>query len=477
MRVVAMVRNVRRVGRTALLLTFAAMVAVGLVSPERALADNGPQIATATTQDLLSPVRGLSVIWRGRTISALPFRIRLLDQASPLAYSLDIRRPVAYGDSWTGISLGSPANRQARSQSQLGVVNPLIAEAIARGDVTAAKPPQLAKTNLELAARQVAIWASANGLRLDRKAVPNGALRRRAEKLLAGTKGIQVPLQAASHSVGIFVQNTTANTVQLVVTIALDPNLHPSQPQNIDVYLDGVRCHIRTRALTHIYQRSNGTYYADQPIPLSSSTHSTAIAEVDLHRNTQVVEATANWVNVISAPGLVMGGAGAAPPLVTAENAVLNFSTSTQLDPSKYNSPEQLLNNAGTAFLTTLPGWFVWVILLIALYVVARLGRGVDYVLAAGYRRFRPKPEPSPVAKVDPAAVEVEAATENEAIRAGLLALNLTKPEDVQITILQSSPSQDDDTDIPVRVRLTRPARKTVEGAAAARRLPAPRQP
>ena len=350
-----------------------------------------PQVATATTQDLLSPVRALSVIWHGRTISALPFRIRLLDQASPLAYSLDIRRPVAYGDSWTGISLGNPADRQARSLSQLGVINPLVAEAIARGDVTAAKPPRLAETNFELAARQVAIWASTNGLKLSRKVVPNSGLRRRAAQLLAGTKGIQVPLQAASHSVGIFVQNTTANTVQLVVTIGLDPNTHPSQTQNIDLYLDGVRCHIRTRALTHIQQRSNGTYYAGRPIPLSSSTHSTDIAEVDLHRNTQVVEATANWVNVISAPGLVMGGAGAAPPLVTAENAVLNFSTTTQLDPSQYNSPEQLLNNAGTTFLTTLPGWFVWVILLIALYLVPRVGRGADYLLVAGYQRFRPK--------------------------------------------------------------------------------------
>ena len=141
MHVVAVVRSVGRFGRFAVSLTFVSMAVVGLFSSERALADNGPQVATATTQDLLSPVRALSVIWHGRTISALPFRIRLLDQASPLAYSLDIRRPVAYGDSWTGISLGNPADRQARSLSQLGVINPLVAEAIARGDVTAAKPP------------------------------------------------------------------------------------------------------------------------------------------------------------------------------------------------------------------------------------------------------------------------------------------------------------------------------------------------
>jgi hypothetical protein len=46
---------------------------------------------------------------------------------------------------------------------------------------------------------------------------------------------------------------------------------------------------------------------------------------------------------------------GAVP--VTAEAAVLNFTSTTQLDPSDYTNPEQLLNNVGTAFLTTLPGW------------------------------------------------------------------------------------------------------------------------
>jgi hypothetical protein len=466
----------RRLGKVVFSCAFVLVALAGLASSGRALADDGPQVATATTQDLLSPVQGLSVIWQGRTVSALPFRIRLLDQSSPLAYSLDIGRDVAYGDSWTGISLGSPTDQQARSLPQVGILNPLVAEAIARGDISAPKPPHFATTDFELAARQVAIWASTNGLRLNPKTVPNGALRRRAERLLADANRVRsVPLQAASHSVGIFVQGTTANTVQLIVTIGLDPNTHPTQPQNIDLYLNGVRCPIRTQAVTSIQQQSNGSYYAERPIPLNPSTNSTAIAKVDLHRNTQVVEATANWVNVISGPGLVMGGNGAAPPLVTAENAVLNFSTTTQLNPSQYNSPEQLLNNAGTAFLTTLPGWLVWVILLLALYFVPRVGRGIDRLLATGWRRVRPKPKQSPLAKVDPATVEVEAATEDEAIRIGLLALHLTRPEDVEITILHAPSNQADESGIPARVRVMRHAGTAVE--AAAPQLPAQRQP
>lgn len=422
----------------------------------KALADDAPQLATATTQDLLDPIPGLSVVWHGKPVSALPFRIRLLNQASPLAYSLDIRRPAAYGDSWTGISLGRPADPEDRSLPSTGIANPLIAEAIARGDAPAGKPPVRATSNEELAARQVAIWASTNNIPLTPKTVPNAALRRRARQLLAGVTGIQVPLQAAYHSVQISVQDTTANTVQLAVTVGLDANTHSTTPQHIDLYLDGVRCPIETQAQTHIARRSDGTYYAGRPQPLDPKTHSVDVAYVDLDRNTEVVDATATWVNVISDPGLVMAGVDAAPPLVTAEPAVLNFTTTTQLDPSRYANPEQLLNNVGTAFLTTLPGWAVWVVLLLALYLLPRVGRIIDTAVTGAYRLARPKPKETPQAAVNPETVEVEATTENEAIRVGLLALKLAAPDDVIIKILQKSGNSLPGTDIPVRVRLTR---------------------
>jgi len=278
----------------------------------------------------------------------------------PVETALDIRRRAAYGDSWTGISLGRPAHEKDRSLSSIGIANPLIAEAIARGDAPADKPVVSATNNEELAARQVAIWASSNKIALTPQTVPNAALRSRAKQLLAGATGFKFPLQAADHSVQIFVRDTTANTVQLAVTIGLDANAHLSTTQRIDLYLDGVRCPIRTQAQTNIERRGDGTYHAGQPKPLDPKTHSTDVAEVNLDRNTKVVDATATWVNVISDPGLVMAGAGAAPPLVTAEPAALNFTSTTRLDPSDYTNPEQLLNNVGTAFLTTLPGWAVW---------------------------------------------------------------------------------------------------------------------
>ena len=447
-------RNYARAARgcALLLAVLACVLAVGLFVCGTARADGGPQIATAATQDLLDPVRGLSVVWHGKRVSALPFRIRLLDQASPLAYSLDIRRPAAYGDSWTGISLGSPADPQARSLPAIGIPDPLLAEAIARGDAPAGKPAVPAATDKELAARQVAIWAATNSLALTAKTVPDTALRRRARQLLAGAAGISVPLQAASHSVQIFIRDTTANTVQLAVTIGLDPNTHLLSTEHIDLYLDGVRCPILTRARTHIVRGSDGTYHADQPVPLDATTHSVDVAEVDLDRNTKVVDATADWVNVTSEPGLVMAGAGAGPPLVTAEPAVLNFTTATQLNPSDYTNPGQLLSNAGTAFLTTVPGppVVVLVILVLALYVLSRAGRIADAVVLWIIRR---KPKEAP--QVPPAAVEAEAATEDQAIRAGLAALNLTRPDEVVVTILQA-PHGPPGTGSPARVRLAR---------------------
>jgi hypothetical protein len=453
----AVTRRARAARRLALLLAVLACVlggSLGLFGT--ALADDGQQVSTATTQDFLDPVRGLSVVWHGKVVSALPFRIRLLGQASPLAYSLDVRRPAAYGDSWTGISLGRPGDPQDRSLAAIGIANPLVAEAIARGDAPVQDSPTLATSNEELAARQVAIWASTNNLPLTPKSVPDAALRRRAQQLLAATAGLAVPLQAASHhSVQIFVRDTTANTVQLAVTIGIDPGTDLTIPQHIDLYLDGVLCPIMTQALTHIVRGNDGAYQSDPPVPLDPATHSIDVAEVDLDRNTKVVDATVTWVNVLSGPGLVMAGADAAPPIITAEPAVLNFTSATELNPSDYTNPEQLLSNLGTAFLTTVHGWAVWVILVLGLYLFSRVGRIVD---AAFLRITRRKPKEAP--RVNPAAVEAEAATEDEAIRAGLAALNLTKPDDVVVTILQAPQHGPAGAGTPARVRLARRTRQ-----------------
>jgi hypothetical protein len=123
------------------------------------------------------------------------------------------------------------------------------------------------------------------------------------------------------------------------------------------------------------------------------------------------------------------------------------------LNPADYTNPEQLLNNVGAAFLTILPGWAVWVVLLLALYLLPRVGKTVDTALATTYRLIRPERKQLPAS---PATVEVEASTEDEAVRVGLLALNPLTPDDVLIKILQRSHHGLHGTGIPARVRITR---------------------
>ena len=85
------------------------------------------------------------------------------------------------------------AHPEDRSLSSTGITNPLIAEAVARGDAPASKPPVLATNDEELAARQVAIWSSTNNIPLTPRTVPNAVLRRRARQLLAGSTVFRSP--------------------------------------------------------------------------------------------------------------------------------------------------------------------------------------------------------------------------------------------------------------------------------------------
>ncbi len=79
-----------------------------------------------------------------------------------------------------------------------------------------------------------------------------------------------------------------------------------------------------------------------------------------------------------------------------------------------------MLNQAGTAFLTEVPGWTVWALLLLALYVLPRVGRIVDSLLHRGWRLLRNQEEP---VQVRATSVDVEAGSESEAVAAGMLAL------------------------------------------------------
>ncbi|WP_408668111.1 hypothetical protein [Jatrophihabitans sp.] len=362
---------------------------------------------TASTQTIIVGEPNLVVVVNGKRISAMPFRIRLIGQASPFAYSLDITRQVQYGDTWTGLSLGRPANNADRSLSAIGVNDPLIAGLIARGNRGSDQQVLYAETNFELAARQIAIWKYTNNLPLVPQVVPNASLLARAQQLADGASNtnLRIPLQPAHYSIGVFVRETTGNTVRLAITLGVDQNTSLSTPATIDLEIDGKPCapkpgrqqnkthtdlcEVRTRGHTRLEQLQDGTYRIAEQTDYAEATHSTQIADVDLPRNTKVVSLSANWVNVTSQPGLVMAGNGAAPPLVTAEKATMNFTVRTELDPDTFTGPTQLLNKAGTSALTHVPTWAILPVLVAALYLLARAGRGVDRLLISTWRKIR----------------------------------------------------------------------------------------
>jgi hypothetical protein len=435
-------------------LTAAVFVGTGLVplAPAHADGTGDPSAATATLQDLQDQQPAFTVRWLGRTASALPMRLRVLNQASPLAYSLDIRRQPSYGDAWTAISLGEPSNPESRSLPQVGVFNPLPSELIARGGAPPDQQPVPATGLLEQAARQVAIWSFTNGLPLTAAAVPNARLLSRAQQLAAMDNGAPpVPLQAADHGVQIFIRETTANTVRLAIILNVDPNTHPSTAQNIDLYLDGLRFPVRTQARTSIVYH-DGAYHSQKP--RSRGVHApTEVAEVNLDRNTKVVDASAVWVGVRSDPGLVFVSGGAAPPVLTADESVLNFRTSTRLDPANYTSPRQLLDKAGTDLLARLPSAWVWIVLVVGLYLIPKAGREADAFFRLIKRLWR-WGQPSPPL-VRPYMVTVEAPTVHDAIQAGLTALGLTQASAVDVTTLESAKNRLFGRSRPAKVRLS----------------------
>jgi hypothetical protein len=439
--------------RLALSVTLGAVTLI--LVPVHAFADGpaDPAPVTGTLQNVSDQDRQLTVRWRGDQVSALPFRLRLLNEASPLAYSMDIRREPKYGDNWTAISLGRPDRDEDRSLRQVGVENPLQAEFIARGGAQSDEPPALARTPLERAARQVAIWNVTNRLPLTPASVPNTDLLRRAKELLPPEK-FRVPLQPATHGVGIFIRETTANTVRLAVILNIDANTYLEPAQNIDLYLDGIRCPIRTKARTTITRASDGTYGSAEPQVLEGG--STGIAEVEMTRNTKVVDASAVWVNVESSPGLVLVGSGSAPPAILAETVTLNYRSTTRLSPSDYTGPRELLDQAGTALLAAIhSGWLVWVVLLVALYLLPRLGRLVDWVVARLWKKLRPPPPAQePPAIISTFGVEVTAPSIPEAVETAQSALG--GATDLQIVVLEQPRPHVFRPDRPAKVRVTR---------------------
>ena len=410
-------RCLRSIGALLLGIAFVALS----VDQASAEGEPGGEALTARLQDIPDEVNGLVVVWGGKKVSAVPPRVRLAQQASPLAYSLDVRRRASYGDSYVAVPYGS--EDKPYLLSQVGVRNPLPATLIARGGAPSDSAPVPAETDFEAAARQTAIWASSGILQLDKTRVPNARLRNRAQQLLTAAEGGRVPLQPSIYGVAIFIRETTATTVTLAITLTVNANTSLESSQKIDLYLDGQRVEVQTAARTDVTRTAAGGYAASAAVDLGDH-GSREIAEVVLDRNTKVIDASAVWVNVVSEPGLVLVSDGASPPLITGENAVMNFRTNTRLNPDDYVGPRQILNKTGTYLLTRVPEGLVLMVVVLALYLIPRTGRLIDRGIQVAATKVKGKSEERhEEPQVVPQSVVVEAANVDEAVRIGAAAL------------------------------------------------------
>ena len=330
-------------------------------------------------QEILPFDEPLSIQVDGVSVSALPMRVRVANQASPLAYSLDFRRQPEYGQTWNSVN----GSGEQSSLSRANIRSLAGAMLIARGGSPSGAEPVGAESDVEYAARQVAIWSLSSLLKIDSSSVPNEALRSRATEWVAFVDAardrVVVPLQPGSYGVDLLIRDTTASEVSLGIALRLDPNTGLDLPAEVDLYLDGSRVAVRTAHRARVTQIDGGGYRADSPIPIKGGDNE--LAEVTMTRNTKVVDAEAVWVNVNLTPGLPLLSSDGGPPLVTAETSKVSLSASAELNPDSYTGPTQLVEKAGTAVLTWLPAPLTWVVLLSALYILSRVGRVIDFAL------------------------------------------------------------------------------------------------
>jgi len=150
-------------------------------------------------QEILPFDEPLSIQVDGVSVSALPMRVRVANQASPLAYSLDFRRQPEYGQTWNSVN----GSGEQSSLSRANIRSLAGAMLIARGGSPSGAEPVGAESDVEYAARQVAIWSLSSLLKIDSSSVPNEALRSRATEWVAFVDAardrVVVPLQPGSY--------------------------------------------------------------------------------------------------------------------------------------------------------------------------------------------------------------------------------------------------------------------------------------
>lgn len=275
----------------------------------------------------------------GRVVHASPGYFYVQGQATTLAYTLDARRPPLTSITvWHAVPLSTAG---------------LDGVATALWTINAHLPGVALPGDLEGAARQIAIWAKAGTLVIAPDTVPEAVLRRRALLLTRAAPNSYPPNnQPTALALSAFVQHALGDEVNVVVNVADSMEDTFTEPQRIDLRINGRWTTVATRGRFDVDPAQRGARLGSHRSG-SAPDNNTAIARI-LHV-TGVNELELFW-NVSLEPGIAMMPSGDAPAIMTstAVKLVLPDTLDVGTAVAASSSPASWLVGLGAGWLSAL---------------------------------------------------------------------------------------------------------------------------
>jgi hypothetical protein len=375
-------------GGWAFLLIFGVFVTAGGVGTGRASAASIPKIE-ARVQALAPEATGTTIRFDGKRVSLLPPLIRVVEQDTASAYSLDAGQSPARSDRWLTTRLDTPGLHGVASAYWI----------VTKGS-TAGRT--LANTSFEQAAEQLAIWHFTNKIPLRTKLGVAPPVLERAQNLaaLAPHRVNNVGLRAQALYLSGYVAGSNARHVNVNVQVGAQSGFELSS-QVIFLVIGGGSACILTGKRTTISQlsalrhkgptvcqfqhRTNQRYWpqsAFRPIQDPQT------AQFQLDRPHDVTDVSVDWI-VTSNPGEVFLPTNAGPPLITRSPFKLDLGSNIPIDPAKLPSASALAKRSVEGWLLRLLAWvgIPIFLVLVLLFLFARKS-GRDLARRA-WKRFR----------------------------------------------------------------------------------------
>ncbi len=213
--------------RAGLLLAIVSHVLLGTTAANaNSLSADAEVSVTARLQKVVTPSFPDLAKIGNQSVPVAPNYFRVSNQDTTRAYSLDPRHRVpSFETKWHAVPSDTPG---------------LDGIATALWTMAASLPGKDLPSEMEAAARQIAIWAKGGSLLITRKTVPNQRLRNRALALLRAAPETYPPnQQPTSLTLSDFVAHASEDQVEVVIDVSDSLEDTFDEPQRIDLRVDG----------------------------------------------------------------------------------------------------------------------------------------------------------------------------------------------------------------------------------------------